>query len=348
MWLFRFLNARSRGFVLVFGLGLIALVGLLDYGTGPELSFSIFYVIPIALLTWYAGREMGIVASTASAFIWLLNNNWRGQVYDNPTIPYWNAVVRYGFFLIVTLALTSLHHARDEQEEMGSFIVHDLRAPLGNVFTGLSLLQEMTAASADGDTRDLITTCLASCDRMLNLINSLLDLNRMESRVMQFQTVEVSSRALLDDAVRQVAALYEQSQVQLETHVDEGAAAVLADRDICLRILINLLGNAVKYSPRGSTVTASATLSENGMIVFAVADQGQGIPKEWHKKVFEKFGQVEARRAGVATGSGLGLAFCKIAVEQQGGRIWLDSAPGQGTTVTFTLPAASTPPDHPA
>ena len=113
---------------------------------------------------------------------------------------------------------------------------------------------------------------------------------------------------------------------------------ILADADLVVRVLVNLLGNALKYSPVGGTVHVSAAAYPGDKVALHIRDEGMGIAPEWVDKVFGKFSQVEARKAGAAIGSGLGLTFCRLAVEAQGGRIWLESTVGQGTTVIFTLP----------
>jgi signal transduction histidine kinase len=104
------------------------------------------------------------------------------------------------------------------------------------------------------------------------------------------------------------------------------------------RVLVNLLSNAIKFSRPESVVTVRAAPDEANKIAFSVIDQGQGISQAWAGKVFDKFVQADARKAVGSVGSGLGLTFCRLAVEAQGGRIWLESEEGKGTTVTFTLP----------
>jgi signal transduction histidine kinase len=341
MRILEYLDTRSRMFVAALGFALIGLVGLLDYLTGPEISFSIFYLIPVSVVTWFVDRRVGVLASTASALAWLAADLWSGRTYSFAAVPYWNAVVRYGFFLIVTFTLSSLRAARARQEEMGHFVVHDLRSPLAFVVSSLQFVRDGAGEITAEEVQQLVAMCIASCNRMLSLINSLLDLARLESGKMPLQMREVATRELLEDATQQVSALSGRSSVSLVVRVGEEASAVLADYDVSVRILVNLLSNAVKFSPKNSTVTAGAERHGSDMIAFTVTDQGEGIPEEWQDKVFDKFSQVDVHRAGIAaTGSGLGLAFCRLAVEAQGGRIWLESEVGAGTTVYFTLPAA--------
>jgi hypothetical protein len=111
------------------GLAMIMAIGVLDYLTGSELSFSIFYLLPIALVAWLVGRKSGLVLSFVGAVTWLIAEQLGGSVYSYPAIRYWNALVRLFFFLIVTLALSALQESRTRQAELWQFMVHDLRSP---------------------------------------------------------------------------------------------------------------------------------------------------------------------------------------------------------------------------
>ncbi|MBZ0298550.1 MAG: HAMP domain-containing histidine kinase [Anaerolineae bacterium] len=329
---------HNRRVVIAAGIVLIVLIGSADYLTGSELSFSVFYLIPIVMLTESVGSRAGIAASVASAIIWLLADLSSGRAYSSSAIPFWNGAVRLSFFLIVTVTLSSLRTARSQQEELSHFIVHDLRSPLSNVLTGLHYLLDMDDGSLDAGQQDLVRLGIASCNRMMSLINALLDVAKLEHGRMKLAVQETQVQALFDEALGQVSAMALHGKVNVTSEIDAGAETVLAESDATVRVLVNLISNALKYSPKNTVVTLRAAPAANQMVTFSVTDQGPGIPPEWKDRVFEKFAQVEARRQGLAVGSGLGLTFCRLAIEAQGGRIWLDSVVGQGTTMTFTLP----------
>jgi two-component system sensor histidine kinase/response regulator len=109
------------------------------------------------------------------------------------------------------------------------------------------------------------------------------------------------------------------------------------DEDKLRRTLVNLLGNAIKFTPFGGTITAAAELQED-VLLFSIHDTGEGIPPEAFDRIFDKFGQVENRKAGRKMSTGLGLTFCKLAVEAHGGRIWVESRSGEGSAFYFTIP----------
>jgi signal transduction histidine kinase len=333
-----YLSRQSRWHLVTLNLVLVVLVGVIDYLTGPEVAFSIFYLIPVSLGAWLVGRQFGIIASAVSAVLWLTADLLSGHFYSHSAIPYWNAAVRLGFFLAATYAISALRSSQERREELAQFIVHDLRAPLSNVMTGLQTLQEIGGEIIDAVQKDLIEMCMVSCNRMLTLINSLLDLAHLESGQMLLTLDDVSARELVDSSLQQVTVWARRNRVTLASHLDPGTGTVHADPTLTVRVLVNLLSNAIKFSGPESVVTVRAMPYAANMVAFSVADQGRGIPKAWSGKVFDKFVQVEARRTGRAVGSGLGLTFCRLAVDAQGGRIWLESEVDKGTTVTFTLP----------
>jgi len=179
---------------------------------------------------------------------------------------------------------------------------------------------------------------------MLTLINSLLDLAQLEGGRMPLQPGMVSVKELVEQSLQQVSVWAGRNRVALSFEPDASVETVYADHAVTIRVLVNLLSNAIKFSPPGSVVTVRTAPSDTNRVAFSVVDQGRGIPKEWRNRVFDKFVQVEARRAGSTVGSGLGLSFCRLAVEVQGGHIWLESEINRGTTITFTLPMTFPPP----
>lgn len=328
------LSRRSRHFWVALGLVLVALITTVDYFTEPDLL--ILYLIPIILVDWFAGEKPGVVLAIASAIAWFAADVLSTTHDTAGVVPYWNLAVRSAIFLTVTYMLSGLLATRKRHEELMHFIIHDLRSPLTNVLTGLQTLRQMRAHQMDESEQEMLDMALISSNRMLTLINSLLDLPRLEHRKMPVQTQEVDVDELVNNSLAVVALWAAQNRVKIVYEADPQAPTVIADPDITTRVLVNLLSNALKYSPPDSTITVRARASEGGRVTFSVTDQGPGIPPEWVDKVFDKYAQVEARKEGASTG--LGLTFCQLAVEAQKGRIWIESEPGKGTTVLFTLP----------
>jgi signal transduction histidine kinase len=218
-----------------------------------------------------------------------------------------------------------------------AFVIHDLRAPLGNMLTALDMLQtQSTAENQDSTWRELINLGLSSGQRMLILVDSLLDLSRLESGQLKVHPDAVLVADLFDESLAQVVLTAEFKQVIMNQSVEPAGMAVFADPSLTQRILVNLLNNAIKFSPQQGTITLRSAV-QNDEVFIAVHDEGEGIPVEWQQRVFAKYGQVSGGKSG---GSGLGLTFCKLAVEAQDGRIWLESETDSGTSLLIALPVA--------
>lgn len=334
-----FLANKPRRFIFGLAIAFTVMVWILDYATGPQISTSIFYLIPISLTVWYIDTTTGIFFAIASAVTWLITDILT-NVYSAPFSPYWNALVRLGFFSIVLVALVSLKAARQRQEELMEFVVHDLRSPLSNMLTALDLLPDLITEGQLDDAQDMISVSTISGKRLLILINSLLDLARLESGKMPFQLEKLLLIECLQEAVDQVSVMAAKKKLDLVINDPPSDFYVIADRELTLRILVNILSNAIKFSPTNAQISVGSQQIRKGVVQVSVSDQGPGIPQKWRHQAFEKFGQVQARKAGAAIGSGLGLAFCKLAVEAQGGEIWFEPGDPLGTVICFTYPGS--------
>ena len=218
------------------------------------------------------------------------------------------------------------------RDDMRNMIVHDLRSPLTAVIAGVEMLEKDGALNESQ--RELMAIAAGGGRTLLGMINDLLDVEKMESGSTQLRYDEVSAAALIAGAVEQIASLAKEGRTTLVTELVAGLPPFPGDENLLSRTLVNLIANAVKFTPAG-TVTIAASRDERENIRFAIRDTGMGIPSEWFGRIFEKFGQLDSRNR---VGTGLGLAFCKLAVEAHGGRIEVESAPGAGSTFSFTIP----------
>jgi NtrC-family two-component system sensor histidine kinase KinB len=208
------------------------------------------------------------------------------------------------------------------------------------VLSGLRTLEEMGTELTAEERQRIVHHGIMAGDRTVALLNSILDLAKLESGKMPLRVRDVPVRELVESALKEMGPWADQKQLKLEAQFGAGVEAVRADPELTLRILVNLLSNAIKFSPPESTIVVRVAAAWHSMLGFSVSDRGPGISKEWQDRVFDKFVQVEAFRQGGAVGSGLGLSFCRLAVVAQGGQIQLTSGQGKGTTFHFTLPTA--------
>jgi two-component system, sensor histidine kinase and response regulator len=230
--------------------------------------------------------------------------------------------------------LQELEKLRDDLTHM---IVHDLRTPLTSVLSGLRTLACMEGLGPDHC--EILEMSLSGGETLLCMINDLLDISKLENGSMKLHVAEHHPADLVSAAMTQVQSLSRERGVRLLADLPEGLKPVLADGDKVVRALVNLLGNALKFTPRGGTVSVSAYVDgASGCTVFAVKDTGEGIPRDSFERIFEKFGQVDSRKRGRKMSTGLGLTFCKLVTEAHGGRIWVESELGKGSLFQFTIP----------
>jgi signal transduction histidine kinase len=218
------------------------------------------------------------------------------------------------------------------RDDMRNMIVHDLRTPLTAMLVGVEMLEH--DAALDAMQHEIVSIAAGGGKTLLGMINDLLDVEKMEAGSTQLQYDEISADALVAGAIAQVTSLANDAHNTLVTEIAASLPAFSGDANKLTRTLVNLIGNAIKFT-QGGTVTIGVT-QEDDSIRFAIRDTGEGIPSEAFEKIFEKFGQLDSRRVG----TGLGLAFCKLAVEAHGGRIRVESTPGAGSTFSFTIPLA--------
>jgi len=267
---------------------------------------------------------------------WLSADVLANVRFSHPAIPYADAFIQLPLFLIVAYLVSALQHTRMMQQELTEFIVHDLRSPLTTIRAALKTcaLPDMEEHSRER----VLNAGGNSLDRLGTMVNALLDVARAEGGRLRAKPAELDVVAVAENAAGQLRPWAEDLGVEVTVTAAEAPRAH-ADPDLTLRVLTNLLSNAIKYSPAHTTVTVAVAPDDTGGVAVSVEDHGPGVPPAWLKRVFGKFEQVQARKAGAAVGTGLGLAFCQMAVQAQGGRIWMESEPGVRTVVHFTLPS---------
>ncbi len=230
--------------------------------------------------------------------------------------------------------LQELEKLRDDLKNM---IIHDLRTPLTSVISGMQTLEVI--GDLDRTQREMVSIAISGGEMLLGMINDLLEVEKMESGTMQLDYAMLDAAELVGSAASQVALLSESQNLTLVRQIAADLPPFRGDENKLRRVLVNLLGNALKFTPPGGTLTVIAGLGEDGQsLVFSVSDTGEGIPSEAFEHIFEKFGQVASRHGGRTMSTGLGLTFCKLTVEAHGGRISVESIPGEGSTFSFSIP----------
>ncbi len=260
------------------------------------------------------------------------------KVLECTTSPVWGHNERLQGLIIVTHDITEEHEINQARELITHTIVHDLRSPMGAIVSALYLINELTA---DPERDEIINQSLdiakRSTKRVLGLINELLDISKMQSGKMDFQMEKTSLATIVNPIVKNFSQQASTVGVIVWAKIPSDLPPVMLDLSKMTRVLTNLVDNALKFSPSGGQIVVSAEQQDEAIVV-AVSDNGPGIPDDYHEWIFDQFSQVPGSE-GRHRGSGLGLTFCRLAVEGHNGGIWVDTNPeGSGSIFKFTLP----------
>lgn len=220
------------------------------------------------------------------------------------------------------------------RDELMAMIYHDLRSPLSNIISSLDMFH-LLLPEGDDNLHSILTIALRSSERMQRLISTLLDINRLETGQSIIHRQPVEAAPLMREAVEAIRPVLDTKTQEMEVRVEEGLPRLNVDVDMVRRVVINLLDNATKFTAYKGKI-AIDVVREGEMAVVTVSDNGPGIPTEALETVFEKYSRLSPDR--YPKGIGLGLAFCRLAVQAHGGRIWVESRLGEGSKFHFTLP----------
>ena len=222
------------------------------------------------------------------------------------------------------------------KSDFTSMVSHELRTPLAAIKESISLILDGMAGDVGADQRDFLNMAKRNVDRLARLINEILDFQKLESNKMVFVLNDNDINEVAREVGSSMATLTKERNIELILDLSDDLPMLRFDRDKIVQVLTNLIDNAFKFTEKGSITIASAPAGED--VLVSVSDTGVGIKKEDFSKLFQQFEQLEKGGTRKAGGTGLGLAISKQIVEKHGGKIWIESHPGTGTTFYFTLP----------
>jgi PAS domain S-box-containing protein len=224
------------------------------------------------------------------------------------------------------------------KDEFISTVSHELRTPLTSLRASLGLISSGTLDKRPEKQRQMIEMAIGNCDRLVRLVNDILDFDSVERGNLSLDRQPVEAGDLLRRAID--VAFPSASQAHIDLRIEAPKVRVLADQERILQVLNELVANAIKFSPPETQIRLAAQPVSENEACFIVEDQGRGIAQEKLEHIFNRFQQGDASDSRALGGTGLGLALCRCIVEQHGGRIWAESTPGHGSRFQFTLPRA--------
>ena len=234
--------------------------------------------------------------------------------------------------------ITNRIEVENMKSEFVSTVSHELRTPLTSIHGSLGLVTGGAVGEVPAQARDLIEIAGKNCERLIALVNDILDMEKIESGRMEYKFDLVDLDILVEQAIRANQAYGSEFDVAFVLTDTETGARVQGDGERLTQVLANLLSNAAKFSPAGEDVGISITRND-GAFRVSVKDSGNGVPEEFRDRIFEKFSQADSSDARQGGGTGLGLSISKAIVDEHGGRIDFDTEIGRGTTFYFDLPA---------
>ena len=299
-------------------------LGVLDHYTNLELL--LLYLVPIFIASWYGGFPQGVAVAIYSAGSGYIANVVLADSHQLDSMQSVNLLIRLISYLTIAKVISKLKETRRQT----GFIVHDLRAPIANAISGLMTIQQSGQQLGEAE-KEMLDLALVSSQRAVTLVSSLLDISKLESGKFDIDNEKVDLEHFVEDCFQQVELWARANRIHLEKALLVKEAVL--DPDLTARVVVNLLSNALKFSPEDGVVCVRAQIVHKSLRI-AVEDQGPGIPREYIKTVFQPFAQAK----GTQTGTGLGLTFCRLAVQAQHGHIWIDPDVSKGTTVWFSVP----------
>jgi len=225
------------------------------------------------------------------------------------------------------------------RRDLGAMTYHDLRGLLQNIYASLCGLEKFVNSEKSGVS--LLRLAMQSTRQMTRMVKGLLDIDRLEQSSAVINKRETSLRKVIDEALELARPLAAEADQHLTCEIIDPTPDVQIDPDMIMRVLINLIENAVKHTPKGGNVAVRVDSHSKDSLRISVSDTGPGIARTHQQDIFDKYYRI--RHADEPNGVGLGLAFCRLAVEAHGGHIWVESEPGSGAVFAFTLPAEITP-----
>jgi len=286
--------------------------------------------IPVLLVTAMTQRDQRLLGIGAGANDYITKPVDRSDL----SLRVGNAIRMRHLYLEVEAQYRQLEKLELLRDSLVHMIVHDLRSPLAGIRAYLDLVKMDGAGKLDLELTQSIDAARKVAVEMTDMVSDLLDVSRLEVGKMPLELAPADMGGLVVEAV---AAAGASPRVRIRVEPPADKLRVVCDAGVIRRVLTNLVVNAVKFTPSSGQIAVSVR-GNGSEVKVEVVDTGPGIPPEYHEKVFEKYGQVEAARHGAKHSTGLGLTFCKLAVEAHGGQVGLESAVGAGSTFWIVLP----------
>ena len=344
---------ENRLTILAIALLIIALLGFLDYKTGEELSFSVFYLIPISLLSLYRGTKVTsiLISTFFASIIWFLAEYYTRE-YSNIFFPIWNAFARLvmysaiGLLLLylkekdkrVNLVNSNLKALNEEKNKFIGIAAHDLRSPISGIYSLSDLLINEYKNNVSPKVLELLNLIRTMSNNTIIVLQNLLDVSKIESGKVELKLMTQDYISFIKNQIflNQILANHKKISISLQSRID--SIMINFDNHYFSEAIDNLLSNAIKYSYNNSEIIVKISLPDDKHLLTEVIDKGKGIAEGEQQKLFNYFQKTSTRPTGGEISTGLGLAIAKQIITLHNGEIGVKSVLDQGSNFYFTLP----------
>jgi len=330
----------------------IAVIGLVDYLTGSEISFTIFYLIPILIVALYTktNKSLILLNTLFASIVWFLAEYY-GRGYSNNLIPVWNAFVRFSIFAIVGLLMLNLKEKYNKITELNAELTnlnieknkllgmasHDLRNPISSIYSFSEYLTADHSPKLSSEVSQVINYIKDLSKNSLDLLSKLLDLARIETGTVELTLKPHNYIQFVRDCIDINQILANEKEINIRLETPEQSIIFNYDEMHLKEVLDNLLSNAIKFSYPGNEILVRISVAGNNKIKTEVIDKGRGIPADEHNKLFKYFQKTSTLPTNGESSTGLGLAITKKIITEHNGHISVVSEAGKGSNFYFEL-----------
>lgn len=265
-----------------------------------------------------------------------LQGKGRNKYYKFSLAPVFKANGELEFIVTTIIDVTMLKELEKMKTDFFATASHEFRTPLTSILMGVGMMKAGQLGELNEQGKEILDAIEGDCERLLRIADNLLEISRMETGTIAMEMEETSVYRMIKAALGTLKLQAEKRNVSLYTKLPPDLPSIRSDINKIIWVLTNLVGNALRYTPEGGSITVKV-IRKGTMLYFSVRDTGKGIAPEYHEKIFQKFAQIEGEESSSGA-AGLGLTISKEIVEAHGGKIWVKSRPGKGTTFTFTIP----------
>lgn len=351
----KFLKNKQGAVVISFVF--VIVIGILDYITTSDFSFSIFYIIPIAFLALMSEVRRTCIISLCvlSTILWFISD-YDGRAYDTLFFPIWNSLVRFCIFLIIGITLLKnnesnrkqkelnkkLQHSNDEKNRIIGIAAHDLRSPMGMVINLIEYIKSDSQIVLHAKLGQLFNLLHTISQNSLAMINNLLDISKIESGKIELKLSNLDYVSFMKEQLVYNNLIANKKNIVISLKCEVDSIVIDIDRTYMTQVVNNLLSNAIKFSERGSEVFVLVSKDNDAIVRTEVVDSGKGIKKEEQELLFNYFQKTSTTSTEGEASTGLGLAIVKKIIQAHAGTVGVISENDKGATFYFTLPIIKT------